>query len=68
MKITNKARVLVEAWDSSDAGHPLTDDQKYALEEWVFIQATQGTTKAEQDLDRQVLRTAVRIARGNEIE
>lgn len=63
MKITTKARLLVAAWDATDACEPLTEDQKYALEEWDFIQSTQGNTKAEQDLDRQVLRTAVQMAK-----
>ena len=62
MKITPKAKLLVSAWDAVDAGQPLTPDQQYALDEHAFISSTAGLIEAEQALDQQVLRTAVRMS------
>lgn len=63
MRVKPKAALLVSAWDAVDAGRPLDNDQQRALEEWDFIQSMEGNTKSEQDLDRSVLRTVVRLSR-----
>lgn len=64
LRISPKATRLVLAWDARDRGEELTPDQKYALEEWSFHQSTEGRTVTEDELDRQVLRAAVRLAYG----
>lgn len=64
MKITPKAKLLVSAWDAIDSGKPLTDRQRYAAQEWAFQESIDGTSERQQEINRRVLRVAVRLSQG----
>lgn len=61
-RVKPKSVLLVSAWDALDAGRELTENQKRALDDWQFTCSMNGTSEAEQEMDRKVLRVSVGLA------